>query len=50
VTGIGLIAWESTVGGADNIVVYAVAMFLTGLPLASGIEKLLDFLSTLRKG
>lgn len=42
VTGIGLIVWETVIDKAENLLVYGPAFALTGLPLARGIEAVLD--------
>lgn len=41
-TGIGLIVYEAVIDQSANLVVYGPAFLLTGLPLARGVEKLLD--------
>ena len=40
--GIGLIVWETVVDQAAHLVVYGPAFLLTGLPIAKGVEALLD--------
>ena len=41
-TGIGLIVWETVIDNAENLIVYGPAFLLTGLPLARGVETILD--------
>lgn len=41
-TGIGLIVWETVIDKAEHLLVYGPAFALTGLPLARGVEVLLD--------
>ncbi len=41
-TGIGLIVWETVIDQAAHLFVYGPALLLTGLPLARGVEKILD--------
>lgn len=41
-TGIGLIVWETVIDKAEHLLVYGPAFALTGLPLARGVETLLD--------
>jgi hypothetical protein len=41
-TGIGLIIWETVIDQAEHLIVYGPAFALTGLPLARGVEKILD--------
>lgn len=43
-TGIGLTVWEAVVEHSQHLFVYGVAFLLTGLPIARGVEKLLDLL------
>lgn len=41
-TGIGLIIWETVIDNAEHLIVYGPAFLLTGLPLARGVETILD--------
>jgi len=41
-TGIGLIVWETVVDHAEHLIVYGPAFLLTGLPLARGVDHLLE--------
>jgi hypothetical protein len=41
-TGLGLMVWETVIDHAAHLVVYGPAFLLTGLPIARGVEKLLD--------
>lgn len=40
--GIGLMIYETVIDHAQNLVVYGPAFLLTGLPVARGVEALLD--------
>lgn len=42
-TGIALIVYETVIDQAEHLVVYGPAFALTGLPLARGVEKLLEY-------
>lgn len=48
--GCGLIVWEATIEHSANLFVYGIGFILTGLPIARGLDKLIDFLSSLRGG
>lgn len=41
-TGIGLGIFEATVDQSQHLAVYGFAFMLTGLPIARGLDKLLD--------
>lgn len=41
-TGIGLIVWETVIDNAEHLIVYGPAFLLTGLPIARGVETILD--------
>lgn len=41
-TGIGLTIWEAVVEHSQHLFVYGVAFLLTGLPIARGVERVLD--------
>lgn len=40
--GLGLMGWETVADHAAHLVVYGPAFLLTGLPIARGVETLLD--------
>lgn len=42
ITGIGLIVWETVIDNAEHLIVYGPAFALTGLPVARGVERLID--------
>lgn len=44
VVGLGLIGWEATVEHSANLFVYGIGFILTGLPVARGLEKVLDMI------
>lgn len=48
--GLGLIVWEITVDHLQHMEVFGLSLILTGLPLARGLEKVIDLLLTLRGG
>lgn len=41
-TGVGLIIWETVIDKGEHLVVYGPAFLLTGLPIARGVERILD--------
>ncbi len=43
--GVGLIVWEAVVDQSAHLIVYGPAFALTGLPLARGVDKILDRVS-----
>jgi len=45
-TGIGLMVFEAVVDQSQHVAVYGVAFMLTGLPLARGLDKLLDVIGS----
>ena len=47
--GMGLIVWEAMIENSANLFVYGVGFLLTGLPIARGLDRLLDLLGGLRK-
>lgn len=48
VAGIGLVAWEAAVEHSAHLVVYGIAFLLTGLPIAKGLEILVDWIKGTR--
>lgn len=42
--GVGLTIWETVIDEAAHLVVYGVAFLLTGLPIARGVERILELL------
>lgn len=40
--GLGLMVWETVIDQAAHLVVYGPAFLLTGLPIARGVETILD--------
>lgn len=46
--GLTLMAFEATVEHSKHVAVYGLAFMLTGLPIARGLDKLIDLLSAWR--
>lgn len=42
VVGMSLIVWETVIDKAEHLIVYGPAFALTGLPVARGVERLID--------
>lgn len=47
--GVALISWETVVDHAAHLIVYGPAFAMTGLPIARGVERLLDRLPVGKK-
>lgn len=48
--GISLGVWEAVLDDSQHLIVYGFAFALTGLPLARGLDRLLETFGTLRAG
>lgn len=49
ITGMGMMIFELVVERSANLFVYGIGFILTGLPIARGVEKLLDLIGGIRK-
>jgi hypothetical protein len=45
--GIGLIVWETVIDQAAHLIVYGPAFALTGLPIARGVERMINVIAGL---
>lgn len=50
VFGLVLMAFEATTEHSKHVAVYGLAFMLTGLPIARGLDRLLDLISSTRGG
>lgn len=48
--GITLIVWETVIDNVEHIVVYGPAFALTGLPVARGVERLIELIGSMISG